>query len=83
MFLNTSLMEATVRLPTKSVCAPIPVFADTLLILEKLDIFINVFVPYGVALVLTALSAYHVGESPQPLRAPVSSGGVRGHFLQC
>ena len=62
VFLNTSLMEATVRLTTKSVCAPIPLFADTLLILEKVDIFINVLVPYGVTIVFTIVSAYRVGK---------------------
>ena len=55
-------MEATVRLPTKSVCAPIPLFADTLLILEKLDIFINVLAPFFTTLILTLISAYRVAK---------------------
>ena len=55
-------MEATVRLPTKSVCAPIPLFADTLLILEKVDIFINVLFPYGATIIFTFISAYRVGK---------------------
>ena len=55
-------MEATVRLPTKSVCAPVPLFADTLKILEKVDIFLNVLAPYSITIVFTLVSAYRVGK---------------------